>query len=258
MFARRERNVAALFARVPVAALGVAIAASALQASCTASSGGGTWEYAFDAAAEGAEADASGVDVTSVDAPSDDSAEDRADGMSYGDGYGPMDARTDGESDDGSCVSSTTTYPPARGCPAGNHTWACWTPTSATGGIPASHYTVLTLCGDVVVLDKNTQLMWTKDGEPGTYTWVAAAAACTASRRAGFSDWRLPSSNELMSLVDYANNMQILNPVFAPAAPTTWSSTPFALQTGNAWTLYASGGVYPQSVLDAEAVRCVR
>ena len=251
MFARRQLNVAALLARVPVAVLGVAIAASALQASCNASSGGGTWEDAFDGAAEDA-------DASSIDAPSDDSPEDRADGMSYGDGYGPTDARTDGESDDGSCVSSATTYPPARGCPAGNHTWSCWTPTPATGGIPASNYTVIMLCGDFMVLDKNTQLMWTKAGLPGTYTWVAAAAACTASRRGGFSDRRLPSGNELMSLVDYANDMQIFNPVFAPAAPTLWSSTPVATQAGNAWTLYASGGVYPQSVLDAESVRCVR
>jgi hypothetical protein len=254
MFARREPNVAALLARVPVAVLGVAIASSALQASCDASSGGGTWEDAFD----GADADASGVDATSIDSPSDDSPEDRADGMSYGDGYGPTDARTDGESDDGSCVSSTTTYPPAPGCPAGNHTWACWAPTPATGGIPASRYSVVTLCGDVAITDTNTHLMWTKNGEPGTYTWVAAAAACTASRRAGFSDWRLPSSNELMSLVDYANDMQIFNPVFAPSPPALWSSTPVATQAGDAWTLYASGGVYSQSVLDAEGVRCVR
>lgn len=249
MFARREPNVAALLARVPVAMLGVAIAGSALQASCNASSGGGG---SGDAALDDADTDAS-----SLDAPSDDSPEDRADGMSYGDGYGPMDAQGDGESD-GSCVSSTATYPPAHGCPAGNHTWACWAPTPATGGIPASHYTVLTLCGDAVVIDKNTHLMWSKNGEPGTYTWVAAAAACTASRRAGFSDWRLPSSNELVSLVDYANDMQIFNPVFAPSPSATWSSTPYALQSGSAWTLYASGGVYPQSVLDAEGVRCVR
>ncbi len=256
MFARREPNVAALLARVPVAVLGVAIAGSALQASCNASSGGGGSEDAAFDDAEGADADASG-DVSSIDAPSDDSPEDRADGMSYGDGYGPMDAQGDVESD-GSCVSSTAAYPPARGCPAGNHTWACWAPTPATGGIPASHYTVLTLCGDVAVLDKNTHLMWSKNGEPGTYTWVAAAAACSASRRAGFSDWRLPSSNELMSLVDYANDMQIFNPVFAAAPPALWSSTPVATQAGSAWTLYASGGVYPQSVLDAESVRCVR
>ena len=253
MFARREPNVAALLTRVPVAVLGVAVAASALQTSCNASSGGGSWEdAAFGEDAEAADA------YTSTDSPSDDSPEDRADGMSYGDGYGPMDAQGDGPSEDGSCVSSTAMYPPARGCPAGNHIWACWAPTPATGGIPASHYTVVTLCGDIVVIDKNTQLMWSKNGEPGTYTWVAAAAACTASRRAGFSDWRLPSSNELMSLVDYANNMQIFNPVFAPSPPTLWSSTPFAPQAGSAWTLYASGGVYPQSVLDAEAVRCVR
>ncbi len=250
MVVRRELKVAALLARVPVAVLGVAIAASAVQASCSASSDGGSQG---DAAFEGEDADAS-----SSDSPSDDSREDRTDGMSYGEGYGPTDAHGDVKREDGSCVSSTRTYPPAPGCPAGNHTWACWAPTPATGGIPASQYTVLTLCGDVVVIDTNTHLMWDKDGEPGTYSWVAAAAVCTASRRGGFSDWRLPSSNELMSLVDYANTMQIFNPVFAASPPIVWSSTPFAPQTGNAWTLHASGGIYPQSVSDAESVRCVR
>lgn len=256
MPARRHSNLVALLTRVPVAALGVAIAASALQASCNQSSGGGG---PSDAAEDQADAEAEDADASNSDAPSEDSPEDRADGMSYGDGYGPVDAPPgDAETSDGSCVTSTVTFPPAPGCPPGNHTWACWPPTSATGGIPASHYEVLTICGDSIIRDKNTKLMWGQNGEPGTYTWVAAAQACKASRRGGFSDWRLPSSNELMTLVDYSSTTQIFNPLFAPCEPIVWSSTPYALAAGSAWTLYASGGVYPQSVQDAEAVRCVR
>jgi hypothetical protein len=117
---------------------------------------------------------------------------------------------------------------------------------------------VRSLCGDDVVIDTNTHLMWGQEGEPGTYTWVGAAAACTNSRRAGFSDWRLPSSNELMSLVDYASSSGILSPIFKGNFPTMWSSTAFVQQAGNAWQLYASGGMVPQAVANEANVRCVR
>jgi hypothetical protein len=261
MPARRESSVTAVLTRIPVAALGVVIAASALQASC---SGQMDDDGLTDAGrADGAAADGPGADADAAkaDSPSEDSPADRADGMSYGDGYGKEDAHeTDAHGvDDGSCVTSTTSYPPAPGCPPGNHTWSCWPPTSATSGIPDSYYTVLTLCGDVVVLDKNTHLMWAQDAEPDQYTWVAAAAACTSSRRAGFSDWRLPSSNELMSLVDYANSTAIFDTnLFKGSSGAAWSSTPFVQQTGNAWQLYGSGGIYPQVVSDAAYARCVR
>jgi hypothetical protein len=251
MPARRSSYVAALLPRVPVAGLGLVIAASAIQASCT-----GTVDD--EGAEDGGRRDASPLDSSSFDVASQDSPADRADGMSYGNGYGPADAHEDAEHEDSSCVTSTAKYPPAPGCPPGNHTWACWPPPSATAGIPASNYTVVTLCGDVVVIDKNTKLMWGQDGETGTSTWPLAAVACTNSRRAGFSDWRLPSSNELMSLVDYANAKLILNGVFHDNFPKMWSSTPFVQQAGNAWELYASGGVYPAAVSDEANVRCVR
>jgi len=250
MPAPRTPNLATLLPRIPVAALGVMVAASALQASCS----GGT-DMGDLGDAEGADADIFLPDARVEDSPSADSRADVTDGMSYGDGYGTMDAHVGA---DGSCVSSTVTHPPARGCPPGNHTWSCWAPTPVAGGIPSSSYTVLTLCGDVVVIDENTKLMWGQEGEAGTYTWVAAAAACTSSRRAGFSDWRLPSSNELMSLVNYASSTVILSSVFTGNYPTMWSSTPFVQQSGNAWQLYASGGIYPQVIANESNVRCVR
>jgi len=259
MRSRRPSSVAALLPRIPVAALGVVIAVSALQASCSGETDMGPLDNLLDG---GRDADG----ASPPDAPSEDSREDRADGMSYGDGYGKEDARAASdahEPDDGSCVTSAVTYPPAPGCPEGNHTWACWKPTPVVGGVPDSSYTLLKLCGDGVAIDKNTHLMWAREEEVGTYTWVTAASACTSSRRAGFSDWRLPSSNELMSLVDYSRSS---TPVFNPdvfsfngaANAAMWSSTVFVQQAGSAWQLYGSGGIYPQVVSDAAAVRCVR
>jgi hypothetical protein len=246
----RERpgsKLVGVLPRIPVALLGLAIAASAVEAACVemVDSGGGT-DQANPV-----------VDTRDAGAPdaSEDSPDDRADGMSYGDGYGAD-----------TCVSSTVTYPPAPGCPAGDHTWTCWKPTSATSVIPESQYSILPLCGDVVVIDRSTHLMWAQDEETTPTTWAEAAAACNGSRRAGFSDWRLPSSNELMSLVDYASDMQILDPnVFKGATfpdatmrPWLWSSTPVATSPGNAWVLNGSGGIYPAPTTEELYVRCVR
>jgi hypothetical protein len=81
---RLHALLAALFVRLPVSLLGLAIAASALQASC-----GGSTDHA------GSSDDHVGAGPVVVDAgayhdaPSEDSSDDRADGMSYGDGYSP-------------------------------------------------------------------------------------------------------------------------------------------------------------------------
>ena len=37
-----------------------------------------------------------------------------------------------------------------------------------------------------------------------TYTWLEAIEAANQSRLGGFSDWRLPNKNELMSIADHA------------------------------------------------------
>ncbi len=100
MPARRDWKVAALLTRIPVAALGVVIAASALQASCNGTVDEGPADARADAAS---------------DSPSQDSPTDRADGMSYGDAYGGMDAH---HPDANACM------PGAKRC-AGNGVETC-------------------------------------------------------------------------------------------------------------------------------------
>lgn len=82
----RESSLIAFLPRLPVSLLGLAIAVSAAQAACS-----GAYDPQADPLerADGGLADAQVVDI---DAPSEDSAADRADGMSYGDGYGKEDA----------------------------------------------------------------------------------------------------------------------------------------------------------------------
>jgi hypothetical protein len=57
--------------------------------------------------------------------------------------------------------------------------------------------------GDGTVTDKSTSLMWAKADSGETMDWVEALAYANESELAGYSDWRLPNSKELQSLVDY-------------------------------------------------------
>lgn len=56
--------------------------------------------------------------------------------------------------------------------------------------------------GDSTVTDKSTGLMWAKN-DSGTMDWVEALEYADKAELAGHSDWRLPNSKELQSLVDY-------------------------------------------------------
>lgn len=101
--------------------------------------------------------------------------------------------------------------------------------------------------GDGTVTDTVTGLMWDKcswgqsnttdcsGGAASSHTWADALALTVASPHRGYTDWRLPSKNELESLLDIAAS----NPAIDAAAfPNTvangyWTSTTYAL--GSAW-----------------------
>ena len=82
--------------------------------------------------------------------------------------------------------------------------------------------------GDGTISESNTGLMWQKATAPGTYTWEQAVTYCknlTLSAR-GYSDWRLPSLDELQSIVDSRYDPAI-DATFFPGtvASIYWSST---------------------------------
>jgi hypothetical protein len=57
--------------------------------------------------------------------------------------------------------------------------------------------------GDKTVTDHSTGLMWAQDDSGQKMDWLEALAYANESKLAGYSDWRLPNSKELQSLVDY-------------------------------------------------------
>jgi len=118
---------------------------------------------------------------------------------------------------------------------------------------------------DNVVIDNKTRLMWTRNANLGKRTWketVNLVAELNRKKYAGFSDWRLPSIEELETLCDYAKTMgydgnsstrrpaQLLNLIgfHDVQASVYWSST-----TNTGGTIYAAwyASMYDKSVRSA-------
>lgn len=101
--------------------------------------------------------------------------------------------------------------------------------------------------GDGTVKDNLTGLTWLKNANCfGTQAWVAAltsantlaSPACNLTDGSAAGQWRLPSSNELASLVDLSSYMPALptGHPFTTVQPTNyWSGSTYAGTTTYAW-----------------------
>jgi hypothetical protein len=56
---------------------------------------------------------------------------------------------------------------------------------------------------DGTISDNATGLMWTKADSKTAMNWISALKYAQTNHTAGYSDWRLPNSKELQSIVDY-------------------------------------------------------
>jgi len=125
------------------------------------------------------------------------------------------------------------------------------------------------VAGDVV-LDTQTGLMWMQntadtngDGSISSsdrLTWQDSLAFCENLSLAGHSDWRLPDSNELQSLVRIdAHNPAIDTSAFACETDYYWTGSPVAGYSGYAWVVnFNSGYAGGRRKDDTYYVRCVR
>lgn len=102
--------------------------------------------------------------------------------------------------------------------------------------------------GDGSVTHKKTNLTWkrcaegqswagsTCSGTAKTYTWSAANALST-------SDWRLPSLNELLTIVEWSKSNPAINPtIFPNPASVVWSASSYAGSSDFAWYVYFGPG----------------
>ena len=81
----------------------------------------------------------------------------------------------------------------------------------------------------------------------------------------GFTDWRVPSIEELVTTVDYLRASPAIDPIFGPISSadywssTTRADTSFTDNSSSAWDVnYFGGSVFSESKINAQGVRAVR
>lgn len=113
--------------------------------------------------------------------------------------------------------------------------------------------------GNGTVTDNDTKLMW-QQGENDVMEWDSAIAYCKGLPLAGYNDWRLPSIDELKSIVDVKENPTI-NKTYFPNANSSYylSSTTAAYGTTGAWSVgFGGGNVGYGDESGYGFVRCIR
>jgi len=112
--------------------------------------------------------------------------------------------------------------------------------------------------GDGCITDHATGLMWQQSGSDGfKESSRAYVDKLNRERFAGYSDWRLPTIEELASLLEpeEQSNGLYIDPIFDKKQPWCWSAD--KRSSGGSWSVYfLEGGVYWNDV-DNE-VRAVR
>ncbi|WHN65088.1 DUF1566 domain-containing protein [Cysteiniphilum sp. QT6929] len=108
-----------------------------------------------------------------------------------------------------------------------------------------------TPCNDALY-DKLTGLMWGKDGSVfGQKDWNNATSYATNLTLCGYDDWRLPTINELKSLVNYSDTVSPahwldLSGFSNVVGGEYWSSTHNSLSGDTVWSVAMNfGGVQP-------------
>ena len=70
----------------------------------------------------------------------------------------------------------------------------------------AKRFIVLSGLNSNAVLDKETQIVWERNPDNSSTTWFGARDACVRKEIGGRAGWRLPSIQELSSLIDSTQN----------------------------------------------------
>jgi len=125
-------------------------------------------------------------------------------------------------------------------------------------------FIVLAAFGGAAVLDSETGLVWDQSPDTDTQSWFNALANCYQREVGGRKGWRLPTIEELASLIDPNNPGG--NPDLPPGHPFSnvqssfyWSATTHANNSSLAWRVNLnSGGVFNDDKTSSLFVWCVR
>ncbi|PIE34653.1 hypothetical protein CSA56_07125 [candidate division KSB3 bacterium] len=114
-----------------------------------------------------------------------------------------------------------------------------------------------------LVLDHATGLMWQQSGSDSQMNWAEAKTYVQQLNRdtaGGYADWRLPTIEELASLLEFEqkNGELYIDPVFAPSQSFCWSADS-VMSSNAAWAVaFNSGHVYYDDLNRENFVRAVR
>ena len=113
--------------------------------------------------------------------------------------------------------------------------------------------------GDGTISDVTMGLMWQQETFPEQMPWEIAINCCEILTLSGYKDWRLPTIQELFSLVDFNLFDPAIDPVFDCLSSHYWSSTTYANYTNDAWHVnFYSGSVSNYDKSSSYYVRAVR
>lgn len=145
--------------------------------------------------------------------------------------------------------------------------------TLPSGNLEATPDSALTDNGNDTISHAKTGLMWKKcvqgrsgascSGSTSNLTWQAALRQAVIDNTAGFTDWRLPSRNELYSIVETGCASPAINVTRFPLTPASglfWTSTHAGDQAPDSvWAIRFSTATSQLTAKDATAlVRLVR
>jgi cysteine-rich repeat protein len=157
---------------------------------------------------------------------------------------------TTGDGCEANCLPSPCTAP-----------WACWPMPNEPGvGLPnEASYAIDAMNG--VVVDTVTGLMWEREAAAEASSFEEAKARCDTLSWGGFSDWRLPTRVELVSLTSDARRNPAIDVDAFPDTPPSaaWTVSPVAGLAQYSWAvLFNDGYVLNQSNSTLSRSRCVR
>lgn len=123
------------------------------------------------------------------------------------------------------------------------------------------------LNGDKVIVDQATSLMWQQSGSENSMTYNEAQEyieILNQQQFAGYTDWRLPTIEELGSLLEpQLSNGFFINPIFDEKQILCWSADVEGRSKSGMWGIdfsypYVLWYIYPDSNPYVRAVRSYR
>jgi hypothetical protein len=113
-----------------------------------------------------------------------------------------------------------------------------------------------------IVTDKIHDIYWqdTLSSQKSSEDWDDAIEYCDKLVLNNMGKWRLPTFNELLSIVDFTRVNPAINPVFEYVNEGTyWTSRDFSATTSRAWTIdFRTGKTYYSYKTTNHSVRCVK